>query len=121
MTREELRNAIAHACDIMHREGLAAMDYMEQLSCSCFKSFEEMDASAGLSTGNNLEAEAAYASLRQGSGQAAGPVLSPALSEVEGEAERLSTGNDRPYDRALAGDYRWSAWAGLDRGLTGDQ
>ena len=41
----------------IQREGLTTMDYMEQLSCSCFKSFEE--------TENNLEAEAAYASLRQ--------------------------------------------------------
>jgi len=61
MTREELRNAINNACDIMRREGLTTMDYMEQLSWLLFlKSFEETDASAGLSTGNNLEAEAAY-------------------------------------------------------------
>jgi len=64
---------------------------------SCFKSFEE--------TENNLEAEAAYAS--------AGLVLS--------EAEGLSTGDGWAYDRILAGDYRWSAWAEPDRGLTGDQ
>ena len=69
MTQDELRNAISHACDIMRREGLTTMDYTEQLSWLLFlKSSEE--------TENNLEAEAAYASLRQGSGQAAGPVLS---------------------------------------------
>jgi hypothetical protein len=27
MTREELRNAINNACDIMRREGLTTMDY----------------------------------------------------------------------------------------------
>ena len=89
MTRDELRNAINHACDIMQREGLTTMDYMEQLSWLLFlKSFEETDAplrrgsgqAAGLSTGNNLEAEATY--------------------------------NGRAYDRILAGDYRRSAWAG---------
>jgi len=48
-------------------------------------------------TENNLEAEAAYASAG------------------------LSTGNGWAYDRILAGDYRWSAWAESDRGLTGDQ
>jgi hypothetical protein len=32
VNREELRNAINNACDIMRREGLATMDYMEQLS-----------------------------------------------------------------------------------------
>jgi len=53
MTRDELRNAINNACDIMRREGLTTMNYMEQLSWLLFlKSFEEMDASAGLSTGN---------------------------------------------------------------------
>lgn len=31
MTRGELRNAINNACDIMRREGLTTMDYMEQL------------------------------------------------------------------------------------------
>ena len=81
MTRDELRNAIGNACDIMRREGLTTMDYMEQLSWLLFlKSLEE--------TENNLEAEAAY--------------------------------NGRTYDRILAGDYRWSAWAGPDKGLTGD-
>ena len=81
MTRDELRNAINNACDIMRREGLTTMDYMEQLSWLLFlKSFEE--------TENNLEAEAAY--------------------------------NGRAYDRILAGEYRWSAWAGPDRGLSGD-
>ena len=53
MTREELRNAISNACDIMRREGLTTMDYMEQLSWLLFlKSFAE--------TENNLEAEVAY-------------------------------------------------------------
>jgi hypothetical protein len=37
------------------------MDYMEQLSWLLFlKSFEETNAPAGLNTGNNLEAEAAF-------------------------------------------------------------
>ena len=27
--------------------------------------------------------------------------------------------NSRAYDRILAGDYRWSAWAGPDKGLKG--
>ena len=36
MTREELRNAINNACDIMRREGLTTMDYIAQLSRSCF-------------------------------------------------------------------------------------
>jgi len=53
VTRDKLRNAINNACDIMRREGLTTMDYMEQLSWLLFlKSFEE--------TENNLEAEAAY-------------------------------------------------------------
>ncbi|MDH7484929.1 MAG: type I restriction-modification system subunit M N-terminal domain-containing protein [Anaerolineae bacterium] len=44
MTREELRNAINNACDIMRREGLTTMDYMEQLSWLLFlKSFEETE------------------------------------------------------------------------------
>jgi len=50
MTLEELRNAIANAYNIIRREGLTTMDYMEQLSWLLFlKSFEE--------TENNLEAE----------------------------------------------------------------
>jgi uncharacterized protein (DUF433 family) len=32
MTRDELRNAINNACDIMRREGLTTMNYTEQLS-----------------------------------------------------------------------------------------
>jgi hypothetical protein len=32
MNRDKLRNAINNACDIMRREGLTTMDYMEQLS-----------------------------------------------------------------------------------------
>jgi hypothetical protein len=36
VTREELGNAIAHACDIIRREDLTTMDYKEQRSCSCF-------------------------------------------------------------------------------------
>ena len=81
MTREELRNAIGNACDIMRCEGLTTMDYMEQLSWLLFlKSF----------------GETAYASVG------------------------LSTGNGRAYDRIPAGEYRWSAWAGPDRGLTGE-
>jgi hypothetical protein len=35
LTRDELRNAIANACDIMHREALTTMDYVEQSSGSC--------------------------------------------------------------------------------------
>ena len=31
MTREELRNAINNACDIMRREGLTTIDYMEKV------------------------------------------------------------------------------------------
>ena len=50
MTRDELRNAINNACDIMRREGLTTMDYMEQLSWLLFlKSFEK--------TENYLEAD----------------------------------------------------------------
>jgi len=42
LTRDEPRNAINNACDIMRREGLTTMDYMEQLSWLLFlKSFEE--------------------------------------------------------------------------------
>jgi len=41
LTREELRNAINNACDIMRREGLMTMNYMEQLSWLMFlESFE---------------------------------------------------------------------------------
>jgi len=44
MTRDELRSAINNACDIMRREGLTTMDYMEQLSWLLFpKSFEETE------------------------------------------------------------------------------
>jgi type I restriction enzyme M protein len=44
LTRDELRNAINNACDIMRREGLTTMDYMEQLSWLLFlKSFEETE------------------------------------------------------------------------------
>lgn len=44
MTREGLRNAISNACDIMRREGLMTMDYMEQLSWLLFlKFFEETE------------------------------------------------------------------------------
>jgi len=58
VTREELRNTINSAFDIMRREGMMTMDYMEQLSWLLFlKSFEGTDASTRLSTGNNLEAE----------------------------------------------------------------
>jgi len=41
---DELRNAIANACDIMRREGLTTMDYMEQLSWLLFlKSLQGLD------------------------------------------------------------------------------
>jgi len=44
MIHNELRNAINNACDIMRREGLTTMDYMEQLSWLLFlKSFEETE------------------------------------------------------------------------------
>jgi len=42
MTRDKLRNAINNAGDIMWREGLTTMDYMEQLSWLLFlKSLEQ--------------------------------------------------------------------------------
>jgi hypothetical protein len=43
MTREELRNTINSAFDIMRREGLTTMDYIEQLLWLLFKSFEETE------------------------------------------------------------------------------
>ncbi len=56
MTRDELRNAINNACDIMRREGLTTMDYMEQLSWLLFlKSFEETQQEIEAMTGTVLE------------------------------------------------------------------
>jgi type I restriction enzyme M protein len=56
MNRDELRNTISNACDIMRRKGLTTMDYMEQLSWLLFlKSFEETQQEIEAMTGAVLE------------------------------------------------------------------
>jgi type I restriction enzyme M protein len=42
------------------------------------------------------------------------------FEETENNLEAEAAYNGRAYDRILAGDYRWSAWAGPDMRLTGE-